>query len=84
MLVREEVDIMSIKRNGGKNVKIFRDFVDFEFDEKKYRAYFEARRFGWYVFELRTGDDGEVHEFTVPKRKKVVGVALGYEVRKGE
>lgn len=78
MPVREEVDIMSIKRNGGKNVKICKHFVDFEFEEKKYRAYFEARRFGWYVFELREGEDGEVHEFTVPKGKKVVGVALGH------
>lgn len=80
MPVREEVDIMSIKRNGGKNVKIFRDFVDFEFDEKKYRAYFEVRRFGWYVFELVSDGGDWPKEVAVPKHQKVVGVALGHEV----
>lgn len=80
MLVKEEVDIMSIKSNGGKNVKIFRDFVDFEFDEKKYRAYFEARQFGWYVFEL-VSDGGDCpKEVTVPKHQKVVGIALGHRI----
>lgn len=81
---QSRIDVVSIKKNGGSNITLARDYVDFTFEGKRYRAYFEARRFGWFVFELKIEEGKDFYsEFSVPKKEKVVKIAYGeYEEEK--